>query len=122
MARRLLSSSPHCPTPMAKKKTPASAPASAPITVDLPLALIAKIAAQREVTGLSSTSEVVRLAIREFDVGSYRPVVAEHRQISVRLSARMRSFLVQTAKRKKVSVGEVLRAAIEALPAAKRRG
>ena len=107
---------------MAKIKSPASAPADAPLTVDLPLALIDKIAAHRERAGLGSTSEVVRLAIREFDVGSYRPVVEEHRQISVRLSARVRSFLAQTAKRKKVSVGEVLRAAIEALPAAKRRG
>ena len=96
-----------------------AAPVAVPITFDLPVELIAKVAQHRQKAGLGSTSEVVRLAIREFDFGSYRPTVAEHRQVSVRLTPRVRGFLVQMAKKKKVSVGELLRAALEALPVAK---
>jgi Arc/MetJ-type ribon-helix-helix transcriptional regulator len=94
-------------------------PASAPLTFDLPLALIAKIEAHRKRAGLGSTSEAVRHALHEFDFGSYRPVVAEHRQISVRLPPRLRNFLAQTARKKGVSVGELLRAAVDGLAAGK---
>ncbi len=94
-------------------------PASAPLTFDLPQTLIAKIESQRKRSGLRSTSEVVRLALREFDFGGYRPVVLEHRQISVRLPARLRKFLTQTARKKNVSVGELLRAAVDGLAAGK---
>ncbi len=92
-------------------------PAAAPLTFDLPLALIAKIEAQRKRAGLGSTSAVVRLALREFDFGGYQPVVAEHRQISVRLAPRLRKFLAQMARKKGVSVGELLRAAVDGLAA-----
>ena len=65
---------------------------------------------------LGSTSEVVRLAIREFDFGGYVAASEKHRQVSVRLAPRMKNFLVRTARKKGVSIGELLRAAIEALP------
>jgi len=93
-------------------------PVSAPLTFDLPVALIAKAAAVRRREKLGSTSAVVRLAIREFDFGAYVADSDEHRQVSVRLAPRVKNFLVRTARKKGVSVGELVRAAMEALPAA----
>ncbi len=98
---------------MAKK----SAPTPAPLTFDLPLSLIAKIEAYRKKFGFKSTSEVIRLAIKEFNVDRYESNVSEHRQISVRLTAQTKSTLVKAAKKKYVSVGELLRVAIDSLPA-----
>ena len=98
---------------MAKKTT--STPA--PLTFDLPVSLIAKIESHRKKLGLGSTSEVVRLAIGEFNLEKYESAEAEHRQISVRLPAQTKAALVKAAKKKHVSVGELLRVAIDALPA-----
>ncbi len=98
---------------MAKK----SAPTPAPLTFDLPLSLIAKIETHRKKLGLSSTSEVVRLAIQGFDVDGYESDVSEHRQISVRLPVQTKILLVKVAKRKHVSVGELIRVAIDSLSA-----
>jgi Arc/MetJ-type ribon-helix-helix transcriptional regulator len=89
---------------------------SAPLTFDLPVSLIAKAEALRRREKLGSTSEVVRLAIREFDFGGYVAASEKHRQVSVRLAPRMKNFLVRTARKKGVSAGELLRAAMEALP------
>ena len=96
---------------MAKK----SAPTPAPLTFDLPLTLIAKIETHRKKLGLKSTSEVVRLAIKEFNVEHYESDASEHRQISVRLPAQTKTSLVKAAKKKHVSVGELLRVAIDSL-------
>jgi Arc/MetJ-type ribon-helix-helix transcriptional regulator len=98
-----------------------SSPVSAPLTFDLPQVLLTKIGSLRKQTGLSSTSEVVRQALREFDFGSYEADEPERRQISVRLPPEVRRFLLKTAKKKKVSVGELLRAAIEGLSAGRRK-
>ena len=89
------------------------APAAAPLTFDLPLELIARLEQLRKRNGLNSMSSVVRLALREFD--------SEHRQISVRLAPQLRKFLTRAARKKNVSLGELLRAAVEGLAAAKGR-
>ncbi|HTJ78822.1 MAG TPA: ribbon-helix-helix protein, CopG family [Rariglobus sp.] len=96
---------------MAKKISPTPAP----LTFDLPLSLIGKIETNRKKLGLKSTSEVVRLAIKEFNVDRYECDVSEHRQISVRLPAQTKASLVKAAKKKHVSVGELLRVAIDSL-------
>ncbi len=98
-----------------------SSPASAPLTFDLPLELLTKIGSRRKQAGLGSTSEVVRQALREFDFGSYESAEPERRQISVRLPPDVRRFLLKTAKKKKVSVGELLRAAIAGLSTGRRK-
>jgi Arc/MetJ-type ribon-helix-helix transcriptional regulator len=98
---------------MAKK----IAPAPAPLTFDLPLSLLEKIESHRKKLGLKTTSEVVRYAISQFDLGLYESNEIEHRQISVRLPAKTKASLVKAAKSKDVSVGELLRVAIERLPA-----
>ena len=97
---------------MAKK----SAPTPAPLTFDLPESLIAKIESHRKRLGLKSTSEVVRLAIGEFNLDRYESDSSEHRQISVRLPGPTKTALMKAAKKKRVSVGELLRVAIESMP------
>lgn len=100
---------------MAKK--PASTPS--PLTFDLPVSLISKLDAAQKKLGLGSNSEVVRLAIAEFNFDSFESTAEEHRQISVRLPADHKAKLTKVAKKKKVSVGELLRVAIESLEAKK---
>lgn len=97
---------------MAKK----SVPAPSPLTFDLPLSLLAKLEIQRKRLGLTSTSEVVRHAISEFDLTKFVASSEERRQISVRLDAGAKASLVKTAKRQKSSIGEIVRAAVESLP------
>jgi hypothetical protein len=96
---------------MAKKSL---RPAS-PLTFDLPVSLISKIGVTQRKMGLDSTSEVVRLAIAKFNFDRYEGTAEEHRQISVRLPADMKSLLSKTSKKKKVSVGELLRVALDEL-------
>lgn len=90
---------------------------SAPLTCDLPLVLIAKIKAARKSRGLKTASEVVRLAIEQFDFEACTPERVQHRQISVRVAAPQRGMLKRYARSKGTSVGELLRLALEALPA-----
>lgn len=97
---------------MAKK----SASAPSPLTFDLPLSLIGKIETQRKKLGLASTSEVVRHAIAEFNLSKFESGAEDRRQISVRLPAGDKAALVKAAKKAKASLGEILRAAVEALP------
>ncbi len=102
---------------MAKK--PVAAPA--PLTFDLPVSLLAKIETQRKKLGLSSTSEVVRHALAQFDLSEFEGSAEERRQISVRIAASDRTALVKASRKAGVSLGELLRSAIEALPDKKSR-
>ena len=90
---------------------------SAPLTFDLPLALIAKIKSIRNGHGLGTASDVVRLAMERFDFEKCQPVHVPHRQISVRITGNQRAMLKRYAKKKDTSVGELLRLALEELPA-----
>lgn len=96
---------------MAKKNTNAPSP----LTFDLPVSLIGKLEAQQKRLALGSASEVVRLAIGQFDYDGFESTAEDHRQISVRLPADQKAKLTKLAKKKKVSVGELLRVAIDSL-------
>ena len=85
---------------------------STPLTFDLPGALVAKIHQCRRELGQVSASEVVRLAVARFDFAAWQPAIETHRQISVRLPAALKVELGRQAKNKKVSAGELLRAAL----------
>lgn len=104
---------------MAKK----SSSTTSPLTFDLPVSLISKIESAQKKLGLGSTSEVVRLAIAKFNFDRYEAETEEHRQISVRLPADMKATLSKHSRKKKVSVGELLRVALDelALPGKKGR-
>jgi len=93
-----------------------TASVSAPLTFDLPLSLISKIETSRRSRGLKTASEVIRLALEQYDFEAYHPNHDPHRQISVRISARQRSALKRHARSKHASVGELLRLAVEKLP------
>ena len=90
---------------------------SAPLTFDLPLTLIAKIKSVRQGHGLGTASDVVRLAMDRFDFDGCEPEHVPHRQISVRITGDQRTMLKRYAKKKDTSVGELLRLALEELPA-----
>jgi Arc/MetJ-type ribon-helix-helix transcriptional regulator len=94
---------------------PKSKPA-APLTFDLPVSLITKIARTKRGHAFRSTSEVVRLALEQFDLGSFQPTREPHVQISVRIASKQRVDLAKAAKRKDASIGELIRAALEQLP------
>lgn len=100
--------------------TPKSKPA-APLTFDLPVSLIAKIETIRSDHDLDSASEAVRMALAKFDLDGFTSNVEEHTQISVRIDATTRNGLKRAAKAKDVSIGAILRAALEAVPAKKKR-
>ncbi|HTQ31147.1 MAG TPA: ribbon-helix-helix protein, CopG family [Opitutaceae bacterium] len=87
-----------------------------PLTFDLPHNLIAKIEACRRAMALRSTSEVVREALAGFDFNGFNAPQKNHRQISVRLPLEVKDRLAKYSRKKKVSVGELLRVAIHNLP------
>jgi hypothetical protein len=90
-------------------------PSWAPLTFDLTQPQAAKIETARRLLGLGTQSEVVRAAIGQFDFAAYEARRPVHRQISVRLAPEMREKLRQYARRKNVSIGELLRVALEKL-------
>ena len=92
-------------------------PVSAPLTFDLPESLIAKMETTRAGLGLKTVSELVRHAVTEFDFASCDFATDPYRQISVRVGTAQRALLKRIARQKHASVGEVLRQAIDALPA-----
>ncbi len=98
---------------MAKK----SRKPSAPLTFDLPESLIARIETCRKGHGFTTASEVVRTAIASFDFDGCKPARDPHRQISVRIPPDQRAMLKRYARLKDASVGELLRLALEAMPA-----
>lgn len=98
----------------------ATAQESSPLTFDLKEELLAKIDAARNQLGMATNSEVIRHAIETFDYSTYVAPVKAHRQISVRLRMDTKQRLVKLAKKHDVSVGELLRTAIDALPAGKK--
>jgi len=61
----------------------------------------------------------VRMAIDAFDFEDCKPVRDVHRQVSVRLTSTQRAMLRRYSRKKNASVGELLRFAIESLPARK---
>ena len=90
---------------------------SSPLTFDLKDELLAKLESLQQKVGAPSKSEVIRHAISVFDYSSYQPAEKGHRQISVRLPLKQKATLLKLARQKKVSVGELLRVALEGLPA-----
>ncbi len=90
---------------------------SAPLTFDLPESLIARIETCRRGHGFKTASEVVRTAIAGYDFETCQPDRDPHRQISVRITPSQRAMLKRYSRQKDASVGELLRFALEAMPA-----
>jgi len=90
---------------------------SSPLTFDLKTDLHEKILQLQRQHGAASKSEIIRHAISIFDYASFEPEKREHLQISVRLPIKQRDMLIKLARKKDVSVGELLRVALDGLPA-----
>ncbi len=86
-----------------------------PLTFELPRSLVERIHVCRGRLQLKSVSDVVRQAVERFDFAGFQTAPREQLQISVRLSSAQKRVLFQHARRKRVSAGELLRAALEAL-------
>lgn len=93
-----------------------SSKSTTPLTFDLQQDLLDKLKQLQRRTGANSLSEVVRYAVSRIEVSKLKLTQTSHRQISVRLSAELRQRLVKLSKQKKVSVGELLRVALDSLP------
>ena len=89
---------------------------STPLSFDLQQDLFGKLKEIQRQTGARSISEVVRYAVSHLDASELKLSNTSHRQISVRLSDKLRQRLVKLSKQQKVSVGELLRAALDSLP------
>ena len=97
---------------MAVKKTSATAP----LTFDIGGKLLDKIETLQKRSGASSKSEIIRHALSQFDFNSVQIEPKSSKQISVRLSTKAKNELLRASKKLKVSVGELLRLSVEALP------
>lgn len=96
---------------MAKKR----ATSVTPLTFDVKEGLLARIRAFQEETGSPSVSSVVREAVSRYDFRRYKAETRSHKQISVRIPEGDRESLLQLARSRNVSVGGLLRAALEDL-------
>jgi hypothetical protein len=93
-----------------------SSETTSPLTFDLQQDLLDKLKQIQDTAGARSLSEVIRYAVSVMDVSALDLDQSTHRQISVRLSSDLRKRLVNVSKRKKISIGELLRVALDALP------
>lgn len=93
-----------------------SSESTSPLTFDLQQDLYDKLVEVQQQVGARSVSEVVRYAVSVLDPDSLSGNTTAHRQISVRLSGELRKRLVKLSKQKKVSLGEILRAALDGMP------
>ena len=94
-----------------------SSETTSPLTFDLQQELLDKLKQLQKKVGARSLSEIVRYAVSVFDSSDIDLKASVHRQISVRLSSELRQRLTRLSQQKQVSVGELLRAALESLPA-----
>lgn len=94
----------------------------APLTFDVNVDQLKKIEVILNQNDARTISEAVRLAVDSFKPEKYNPKQIAHRQISVRLPLKTRNFLLKLSQRKGVSVGELLRAALDSLPTKTRKG
>ncbi len=90
---------------------------SSPLTFDLKEDLLVKLESLQRSHAGTSKSEIIRHAISVYDYSRFEPESQEHRQISVRLPDRQKTSLLKLSRQKAVSVGELLRVALESLPA-----
>jgi predicted DNA-binding protein len=90
---------------------------SLPLTFELKDDLLAKLESLHRRHRGATKSQIVRYAISTFDYSSFMPETTGQRQMSVRLSPELKATLLKTSRQKGVSIGELLRVALEKLPA-----
>lgn len=88
---------------------------SAPITFEIQEELLSKLKNYQKVTNANSVSEVIRHSLTAFNFNSFKHNPVQQKQISVRLPENLKSRLTTFSTKKRVSIGELLRVAIESL-------
>lgn len=88
---------------------------AAPLTVELTEEQYDAITRYTREKGFRNLSETLRTAIAAYEFSSYEPARVGHRQVSVRLPLEQRTELTTLARRKRVSVGALLRLALMSL-------
>jgi hypothetical protein len=85
------------------------------LTVSLPAELHSSVVAYQRKTGLSTLSEVIRLALIRFD-GARDVGRRPSRQVSFRVPSELRNRITRQAGKARVSLGRIVRVALSALP------
>ncbi len=91
-----------------------------PLTFDVSCSLYQSLQQLQHSLGESSISGVIRQAIKDFNFKKFEGQANPHKQLSVRLPANLKLQLVKYSQDKQVSMGELLRATLEALQDANR--
>ena len=91
-------------------------PSESLITVSLPPKLHAEAVAFQHRSGFSTLSEVIRHALDRF--ADSRPALepSRSRQVSFRVPSELRTRITRQARQAQVSVGRIVRVALQALP------
>lgn len=86
------------------------------ITVSLPPKLHSEALAFQMKSGLQTLSEVIRHALDRYDDSRPSLETTRSRQVSFRVPAELRSRITRQARHARVSVGRIVRVALQALP------
>ena len=91
-------------------------PSESLITVSLPVKLHSDAVAFQQRSGLTNLSKVIRHALESYSDNrpNVEPVVS--RQVSFRVPSELRTRITRQAKNARVSVGRIVRMALQALP------
>jgi len=91
-------------------------PSESLITVSLPPKLHSEVVAFQHRTGLSTLSEAIRLALDRYDDTRPSLEATRSRQVSFRVPSELRTRITRQARNARVSVGRIVRVALQALP------
>jgi hypothetical protein len=91
-------------------------PSESLITVSLPPKLHSEVVAFQHRTGLSTLSEAIRLALDRYDDSRPSLETTRSRQVSFRVPSELRTRITRQARNARVSVGRIVRVALQALP------
>lgn len=86
------------------------------ITVSLPAELHNEIIAFQHRSGLSNLSEVIRHALENCPENSLNVEPINSRQVSFRVPSELRTRITRQARQARVSVGRIVRVALQSLP------
>lgn len=86
------------------------------ITVSLPVKLHNEAIAYQQRTGLSNLSEVIRHALESCPENRLNVEPTNSRQVSFRVPSELRTRITRQARQARVSVGRIVRVALQSLP------
>ncbi len=88
---------------------------NSPVTFEIEQKLLSKLKQFQQQTKTNSLSEIIRYALNSFKFESFKNTITVNKQISIRLPKSLKDELSRFSTKKKVSIGELLRAAIQNL-------